>query len=239
MCLFDAHTRRTMKPRANAPAATSAPATPAAAGAGALLSIPFETQGERRRRQLVRAAAMLIESEGLDNLRMGDVAKVAGCSRQVAHNYFPQRDDLLRAVVIDFYGVLERKLGEFAEVATDGSGSGPAELEVWAQRVADAAWNLIEEEGLGGLMLIVSADASPAVKDQVRQLRQPYVDLWKGFIESVLPHKIDAEIIIELWFTAYYQLTLKWRSGEVTRAEGATLLIRYCVSILHAFSQSE
>ncbi len=204
-----------------------------------LRSIPLESQAQRRRAQLIRAAAMLIESKGVDNLRMAEVAKVAGCSRQVVHSYFARREDLLIAVLADFERILQHKLGSLEELVMDPSTFGPDQLADWGHRVAGAAWALIAEEGAAGLFLAASPYASPAVADRVVHVRQPFVERWMGYIEPVLSTRADAEMIVELWIATFYQLALKWRAGEVSLEEGNTLLIRYCVSILQGIAASE
>lgn len=50
---------------------------------------------EQRREQLVDAAAEIITAEGLPALTMKRVARHVGISEAQAHNYFPQRKDLL------------------------------------------------------------------------------------------------------------------------------------------------
>jgi len=53
---------------------------------------------EQRREQLIDAAAEIITSQGLPALTMKRVARTAGISEAQAHNYFPQRRDLLAAL---------------------------------------------------------------------------------------------------------------------------------------------
>lgn len=64
--------------------------------------MPLESQAERRRAQLIRIAAALIETEGIDAVTMASVAELAGCTRTQVHRYFAKREDLLAAVVHDF-----------------------------------------------------------------------------------------------------------------------------------------
>lgn len=53
---------------------------------------------EARREQLMQAAAEIIETEGLAAVTMKSVARRVGVSEAQAHNYFPQRRDLLLAL---------------------------------------------------------------------------------------------------------------------------------------------
>lgn len=217
---------------------TAVRAAPAGATANAPIdSIKLESQGQRRRAQLVRVAAMLIERDGVDNLRMAGVAKAAGCARQVVHTYFARREDLLRAVLVEFDTVLQQKLGDLDALVMDTSTFGPAELEAWGRRVAGAAWDLVESEGPAGLMLMVSSHVNPVITEQGAQLRQPFVERWMSYVEGILPAKIDAEIMVELWLTVFSRLVLKWRAGEITRDEGISHMIRYNSSILQGLAK--
>ena len=199
-------------------------------------SIPLESQGARRRAQLVRAAASLIDSKGVDSMRMADVAKVAGCSRQVVHGYFARREDLLRAVAADFETILEQKLGSPAGLVMSPENFGPERLAAWGRLVAGAAWDLLEEHGLAGLFLVASPHVGHDVMGPVETVRRPFVERWMGYIEQVVPTRTDAEMIVELWMATFYRLALKWRAGEITREQGNELLIRYCVSILEGLT---
>src|SRR6185369_13592044 len=53
---------------------------------------------EARRSQLIDAAAELIAAEGLPAASMKSVARKVGISEAMAHNYFPQRRDMLLAL---------------------------------------------------------------------------------------------------------------------------------------------
>jgi len=200
------------------------------------LSIPFESQADRRRAQLIRTAALLIESEGIENLSMAAVARAAGCTRQVVHSYFARREDLLRAVLVDFHKVLRRKLAALDELVKDPTAFDPEQLATWGVHVRDAAWDLLEEEGMAGLILMAAPPANPSVKQPLDQLRRPLIDEWMSYIAPMVPAKLDAEMIIELWIATFHRLAVKWRTGDLTRAEGIALLKRYSESLLLAFA---
>ena len=102
--------------------------------------------------------------------------------------------------------------------------------------VAGAAWDLLEEDGLAGLFLVASPHVGHDVTGPVEALRRPFVERWMHYIEQVVPARIDAEMVVELWMATFYRLALKWRAGEISREEGNELLIRYCVSILEGLT---
>ena len=65
----------------------------------ALLVAPEETRGEKRRRELVDAACHLIAEKGFEGLRVRDVAAAAGVNIATLHYYFPEKENLIQAVI--------------------------------------------------------------------------------------------------------------------------------------------
>src|SRR5690242_9078126 len=80
---------------------------------------------EEARRQLA--------AEGADRLSLRAVARELGMVSSALYRYYPSRDDLLTALIIDAYNAL----GEAAEQAIAGP---PAALERWI-----AAWHAIRD----------------------------------------------------------------------------------------------
>jgi len=60
---------------------------------------PFESQGERRRAQLVAIAAQIFRAAGSESVTHAAVAEHAGVGRTAVYKYFPTRDHLLAAIV--------------------------------------------------------------------------------------------------------------------------------------------
>ena len=72
-----------------------------------------------RRAQILDSTARLIARRGLHNVRVADIARACGTSTGTIHNYFPTKEDALRAA-LDHYAdrLVQRLEGEF-ELATD------------------------------------------------------------------------------------------------------------------------
>jgi len=111
--------------------------------------LPLEAHGERRRSQLVRAAAFVIENEGVDAMRPPRVAEVAGCARSLVYRYFPKRSDLFVAVTEEFGHRLEEKLAP-AEQAEGMRSLGDADA---SRPLLEAISDVVEEIGVAGLIL--------------------------------------------------------------------------------------
>jgi AcrR family transcriptional regulator len=72
-----------------------------------------------RRVQILDSTASLIARRGLHNVRVADIAKACGTSTGTIHNYFPTKEDALRAALDHYADRLFRRLeGEF-DLASD------------------------------------------------------------------------------------------------------------------------
>ena len=80
---------------------------------------------EKRRQEIVAVAAELFAAQGLENVSFGDVAKKAGTSRSLVYFYFPNKESLLLAAVLE---TCERLHSLFHE-ASRGQGNGLDRIE--------------------------------------------------------------------------------------------------------------
>ena len=81
------------------------------------------TRAQRRSRQLLTAAARLMERDGSQAVSMQAVAEEAGVSVGLIYRYFGGKDDLLLAVIVD---VLEA-FAERVPAAIEAAGDNPVE----------------------------------------------------------------------------------------------------------------
>jgi len=80
-------------------------------GAAASPIRDFESQGERRRQQLLDIASHLIVTEGLHALRIPRIAELAGCTRTLVYRYFGTRAEIMAAILRSFDEALESRIG--------------------------------------------------------------------------------------------------------------------------------
>lgn len=74
----------------------------------------MRTRSEEKRREIVRVAAKAFEELGYERTSMLTIAERFKGSKQTLYNYFPSKEDLLRAVLdFDVGEVAERALQEF------------------------------------------------------------------------------------------------------------------------------
>jgi AcrR family transcriptional regulator len=119
--------------------------------------------------RILDAAWNLLESSGGPAVRMGDIAKAAGISRQAVYLHFPTRAELLTATarhIDDAKGVNDRLAASRA--ATGGAERLDAFIEAWG--------NYIPEIHGVARALMAAADSDPAAAeawaDRMAALRQ-------------------------------------------------------------------
>lgn len=75
----------------------------------------MRTRSEEKRRQIVRVAAKAFEELGYERTSMLTIAERFSGSKQTLYNYFPSKEDLLRAVLdFDVGEVADRAMQEFS-----------------------------------------------------------------------------------------------------------------------------
>lgn len=194
----------------------------------------LEPHGARRRRQLVRAAAHVIEYEGLDALRMPRVAELAGCARTLVYRYFPDRDALLKGVVSEYYETLEAELDrrrrEYPTPEADVLGSPlGASIEMF-----DVAFDVITELGLAGLMLRTSAHVSADVRQHTIKESARFGRRWVVPLREAGLSDLHAAIASEAGVAVLVEAVHRWQVGELTREEAVELNRVSCLGLLAA-----
>ncbi len=89
-----------------------------------------ETRAQMRRRQLLSAAARLMERDGSQAVSMQSVADEAGVSVGLIYRYFGGKDDLLLAVIVDVLETFAHRVHE----AISAAGADPVDRLVAAFR---------------------------------------------------------------------------------------------------------
>jgi AcrR family transcriptional regulator len=75
----------------------------------------MRTRSETKRREIIRVAARAFQELGYDRTSMLTIAERMSGSKQTLYNYFPSKEDLLRAVLeADVTEVVEEALATFA-----------------------------------------------------------------------------------------------------------------------------
>ena len=202
------------------------------AQSGVVTAIPLESQGDRRRAQLIKIASTLIERESVDAVTMSRVAELAGCTRTQVHRYFRKRDDLLAAVIHEF----NRLVGARApSLDAFFSGSTPNA----AHEIHELIWDAFEEIGIGGLILLSAPHANGLARTENDRLRREMLEPWIGSIRQLTGSKSQAEMVTELWLVTTYRIATMWKDGTLDRKAAIDTLSRIQLAILMEFSNKK
>jgi AcrR family transcriptional regulator len=179
----------------------------------------LEPTSERRRQQLLRAAAFLIETEGTDAMRIPRVAELAGCARTLVYRYFPSREDLFVAVIEEFYENLGQRLSPNAAAAgmrslTDRDAARP---------LLEAIWDSITEVGAAGLILYASPRLGVELADRFAEVSEQQHALWLEPLRERGLTEIEAALVSRSAAAMLTEFIARSRSGEITRDEALDL----------------
>jgi AcrR family transcriptional regulator len=195
---------------------------------------PFETQGERRRAQLVAVTAHLIVTEGVDSVSHSNVAEAAGCTRTLVYHYFPTRDSLLQSVPTAYANVYSQRISteEAAETIraakTTPHGEAPATTLRLEERIwLEEDWNQAALELRLALLVLVAdrdvarqVDGDDATLEPLTnsELAEPLREL--GFTE------IEIAIVRDTMLAGYYRTVVAALDGSISRVEAIELTAR-------------
>ncbi|MDV6270941.1 TetR/AcrR family transcriptional regulator [Rhodococcus globerulus] len=92
-----------------------------------------ELQKRQSRAHLLEAAARLIGERGFRETTIDDIAKAAGASRATLYAYFPSKDAIVQAIVLEMWDRAESLYQDFGRLP-DWS---PSTIRAWVQSVVD------------------------------------------------------------------------------------------------------
>ncbi|TQS42057.1 TetR/AcrR family transcriptional regulator [Cryptosporangium phraense] len=143
------------------------------------MSVRSEQKADRRR-QLLRAGAVLIAERGFPGVRLEDLGAAAGISGPAVYRHFPNKEALLVELLV---GISDRLLrGGHAVVVA--AGSPEAALRGLVDFHLDFA---LSEPELIGIHDRDLASLPPDALHRVRQTQRTYVELWVAVLCGVRP----------------------------------------------------
>jgi AcrR family transcriptional regulator len=209
----------------------------------ARISEPFESQGERRRAQLVAIAAQVFRAEGSDAVTHAAVSERAGVGRTAVYKYFPTRDHLLSAIVAAYDRIWAPHIP--ADAAIEGfaalRGATPRRIPPVTRRLLDAVWdseNWTEprlelrlataalQRDHEFLARFATVEPELAAKRE-RMFTDPLIQL--GLTET------EIAIVTDAIFAAEYHATKAALDGLVDREAAIRLSYRMSVAVLRAY----
>ena len=187
---------------------------------------------EDREQQLLRVASDIIEADGVDSVRIPYVAAAAGVTRPVVYKFFPNRHELIKAVLEDFREDFARRTPDILNTEED------ADVGSIARAFIDAACDTIEARGPGGWQILRSAGHDPEISAISKDFRGQLVQPWLIPLRE-LTGVDDAEALAlaDMFLTGAGEILQRWIDGEFSRQQVATLLGRIILAVLSEFTE--
>jgi len=195
-----------------------------------------EQQARERRRQLVAIAGALIEAEGVDSVTLPRVTERAGCARTLAYRYFASREELLRAVLEDYFERLDARVSEaeqraavkaFVEASLARAPDPGA-----ARRLVARFWDVQSAAGLGGAILRSTPLLSPALRELVDVCCDRYERRFLEPLRGAGMREAEARTALDLMIASFVKLTLRERAGEIGRRKALDLHTRASLGLV-------
>jgi AcrR family transcriptional regulator len=185
-----------------------------------------------RRGELLRVAADLLTTRGVDGLQFAEVAAAAGVTRPLVYRFFPSRQALILAVLEDY---AEDLTGRFARGALHSSGTLDEITRVFVEAVCDT----IEDKGAGPWHLLDSKGPDPEVARLGREIHDRLMDPWRvRFAKRMGMDERESTTVARMVVAAGRAVLELWAAGELTRAEAVRDTARGISALLAAFASN-
>ena len=183
-----------------------------------------------RRRELLRAAARLMTSHGVDAVQFAEVAAAAGVTRQLVYRFFPSRRALIMAVLEDY---AEDLTARFARGALRSAGT----LDEVARVFVEAVCDTIEDKGAGPWHLLDSKGPDPEVARLGEEILDRLMVPWRSRIASRMGmSEREAATVARMVVAAGRAVLQLWYGGVLSRREAVRDTARGVSALLEAFS---
>lgn len=196
-----------------------------------------EAPGERRRRQFIEIARQLIVEEGVEAVRVPRVAEIAGCGRTLFYRYFPRREDLLMAVLTEYYELMAALSPELIDEGMRGFVENEDRSFPEASRkLMQIVWDGLDITGPAGLILRSTPNLSQELKDHAKTFREQFDERWYRPLRSIGMSKLEADVAIEAGLYLLNTLYSRVRAGEVDRQEAIDVWMRTLSTVTRGLS---
>jgi len=187
---------------------------------------------EDRREQLLRVTSEIIATDGVDAVRIPYVSAAAGVTRPVVYKFFPNRHELIKAVLEDFRDSFAERTPDILETQED------ADIAAIARAFIDATCDTIADRGPGGWQILRSAGHDPEIAAISREFRGQIVQPWLIPLRE-LTGVDDAEALAlsDMFLSGAGEILQRWIDGGFTRQQVATLLGRIILAVLTEFTE--
>lgn len=186
-----------------------------------------------RRAQLLGIAAELLTHQGVDGVRIPEVAERAGVSRAVVYRFFPNR----QAILLDLLEELGKALHERIERSL--ADAGLADVEALLELLFNDVCDTISDLGPGVWWLLNSAGPDPDVESVARRVRAEVAGPWFARVQQVTgaPER-DALVVTSMIAATIPAVVELWLSERVERHEAVATLKRGAAGLIREFTRT-
>jgi AcrR family transcriptional regulator len=182
-----------------------------------------------RKRSLIRAAARIMEKQGVDAVRIPAVASASGVSRPVVYAHFKNRQEIILAILEDYREDLAARFTRALE------NSAP-DLESAVEAVLIATCDAIEAKGTGAWNLLGAKGPDPLIEKKAQQIRRRLRKPWFVRIqEATKAGETEALALTHMTGMVTRGLIDLWIQGKLKKEEAVEIGIKGVVAMLRAF----
>ncbi len=184
-----------------------------------------------RGQQLIEIASQLLATQGVDGVRIPEVAALAGVTRPTVYKHFPNRQSLLIAVLESYGEELQARFNE-------ALGDEKPKLTEALRQIIGAVCDSLEDGGVGAWSLLSSSGPDPEVERVVQQVRRQLFSPWLGRVSEVagIPQE-EAELLCSMIVATTVAVLSRWLSHDLSRQEAVETLMRGTRALLREFSK--
>ncbi len=186
---------------------------------------------DARRRQLIEEASRILTEEGFERLQVSSLAERAGVSRPLVYRMFPTRHALVRAILEDFTGAIDKR---FHRALLRALPAGTIESITTA--FIEACCDVIEEKGAGPWLLLDARGNEPEIarigRESFTHLLGPWQEQLATFTgQNAKRAANDLWIIVAAGRAALFG----WIDGSISRREAVADATRAVSALVAAF----
>jgi AcrR family transcriptional regulator len=186
-----------------------------------------------RRRHLVRVAADVLTTRGLEGVQFPDVARAAGVTRQFVYRFFPNRQSLVLAVLEGFAEGLSHRF------AAQAARHFPSDVAEATRIFVEAVCDTIEEHGAGPWRLLGAPGDDAQVQRIAHEIEERLLAPWRPRIAVATgASRREVSTLARMIVAAARVVLEQWNRGELTRADAARDATRGVAALLAAFTTS-
>ena len=133
---------------------------------------------EERKQRLLDVAVQIVTEQGVEAVRIPEVAQAAGVTRPVVYRFFPNRRALVVGILEDFVADLEARFLQCLVI-------GPMGMESLARALAESCCDAIEHKGVGAWKLLGVSEGDPELAQISRGFHDRLIGPWVPRISEI------------------------------------------------------